>query len=185
LEACQDRRVYVPELRLERAVSDDADALVELRDEAARWLLARGYRQWEVGEFSAEQFARSIQRDEVLVVRGGRRIVAAVTVTAEDELVWEGRARPDAAYVHRLIVARSHSGQGVGGAILAAVEDELWRRGMQVVRLDYVTSNYDLGMFYRRLGYREVGRREFAAHPDIRPCTLMEKQLTREATTHL
>lgn len=173
--------MHAPELRLQPAVNDDAGALAELRDEAARWLLARGYRQWEVGEFTAEQFARSVELDEVLVVRDDGRIVATVTLTAEDELVWAGRACADAAYVHRLIVARSHSGQGLGSAILAAVEECARRRGATVVRLDFVASNGDLGAFYRRRGYREVGGLEFPSSPGIRPCTLMEKQLTRKA----
>lgn len=174
----------VQELHLEPAVSDDSSALADLRDEAARWLLARGRRQWQVGEFSAEQFARSIQLDEVFVARDGGRIVATVTVTAEDELIWSGRTRRDAAYIHRLIVARSHSGRELGGAILTAVEECLRRRCINVVRLDFVASNTDLGALYRRYGYCKVACRDFPAHPHVLPCTLMEKQLTWKAADH-
>jgi ribosomal protein S18 acetylase RimI-like enzyme len=111
------------------------------------------------------------------MVRAPGRIVATVTLSEDDPFVWSGRTRPDAAYVHRLIVARSHAGRGWGQAILTDVEGRLNARGRKVVRLDYVASNDTLGELYRRLGYREVGRRDFPGCPDIRPCVLMEKRL--------
>jgi ribosomal protein S18 acetylase RimI-like enzyme len=172
------RFVRPSELELQAARGGDAEPLAELRDEAARWLLARGYQQWEVGEYTAAQFAEAIERDEVLVVREGGRVVASLTIVDDDPFVWSGLTRADAAYVHRLVVARSHAGRGWGQAVLAAAEERLRQRCRTVVRLDYVASNDKLGELYRRLGYREVARREFPERPGIRPCVLMEKHLT-------
>jgi ribosomal protein S18 acetylase RimI-like enzyme len=166
---------------LEPAVAGDAAALAALRDEAARWLLAAGFCQWEVGEYTAEQFARSIERDDVLVVRRCSRIVSTVTIASDDDVIWLGRARSDAAYIHRLIVARSHAGQGLGRAVVAATEELMRQHGARFARLDYVAANPALGEYYHRLGYQDVGGRTFPAERGIHPCRLLEKDLTRRS----
>ncbi|MEQ7123170.1 hypothetical protein ABN034_01495 [Actinopolymorpha sp. B11F2] len=61
-----------------------------MRAEAERWLLAAGFRQWEAGEYTSEQFARSIEREAVLVVRQGTRLVSTVTIARDDGFIWAG-----------------------------------------------------------------------------------------------
>lgn len=163
---------------LEPADPGDAEALAALRDEAAAWLLEQGYVQWVPGEYDGSRFAQSIARDEVLVVRDHGRIVATVTLTTNDELVWADRHRPDASYLHRLIVARSRSGQGLGTTILREVERRAQARGHGVLRLDTVELNADLAAYYERHGFRAVGRREYPRHFGFHPSLLMEKIVT-------
>ncbi|GAB3434175.1 GNAT family N-acetyltransferase [Flindersiella endophytica] len=160
---------------LEPANPGDAEALAALRDEAAAWLLEQGYVQWIPGEFDAERYARSIDQDEVLVVRDDGQIVATVTVASNDELIWADRHRPDAVYIHRLIVARSRSGRGLGTAVLREVERRARARGRRLLRLDIVELNADLAAYYERHGFRPVGRQHYPPHLGFHPSLLMEK----------
>lgn len=156
-------------LSLEPAALANAEALAALRDEAATWLVQRGYVQWVPGEFGAARFTRSIAQDEVRVVRHDDQIIATVTVTNDDELIWADRHRPDAAYIHRLIVARRRAGEGLGAAILREVERQTRERGRRLLRLDCVELNRDLAAYYERQGFRAVGRRDYPPRLGFHP----------------
>jgi GNAT superfamily N-acetyltransferase len=59
-----------------------------------------------------------------------------------------------------LVTAAEHRGRGLGAALLAGVEQELRGRGACTIRVE--TSSLEgqggAARFYRRIGYREVGR---------------------------
>src|SRR4051794_2643720 len=54
----------------------DAELLARTRDEAARWQLAGGVRQWQPGEVSAEQIRRELARREWHILCAGSGIAA-------------------------------------------------------------------------------------------------------------
>lgn len=161
-------------IRLERAVPDDAARCVQLRDDAARWLIARGIQQWGVGEIDPVDVRAAIGRGEVFVVRRAAALAATVTLTSRDLLVWGEADEVPARYVHRLITTRRQP--GLGAAVLAAVEDRARGEGADVVRLDCVRSNTRLRQWYADQGYREVGQ-VTPAEPGWHPSTLFEKPL--------
>lgn len=168
--------------RLGLAEPADAEACVRLRDDAATWLLALGIVQWAVGEISVADVRAAISRGEVQVLRRSGVVVATVTVTASDEVVWGVGDDVVARYVHRLIVARGHP--GLGAAVLAEVAVRSAGEGAAVVRLDCVESNVRLRQWYAARGYREVGR-VVPTNSGWHPSTLFEKptQASRAASS--
>ncbi len=74
-----------------------------------------------------------------------------------DEQIWQEQNAP-AAYVHGLVVARSHAGQGLGVRLLAWVEDQAHAAGLGLVRLDCVETNRTLRALYDGIGFVQVGR---------------------------
>lgn len=147
---------------------------MRLRDDAATWLLALGIVQWTAGEVSVAEVRAAISRGEVQVLRHSGVVVATVTVTASDDVVWGVGEDVVARYVHRLIVARGQP--GLGAAVLAEVEVRSAGEGAAVVRLDCVESNARLRQWYAARGYREVGR-VVPTNSGWHPSTLFEKRV--------
>jgi GNAT superfamily N-acetyltransferase len=59
-------------------------------------------------------------------------------------------------FVELLAVAEEGRGKGVGGQLMARLEEEARLRGMDGIWLD--TFSFQAPDFYKRLGYREFGR---------------------------
>jgi GNAT superfamily N-acetyltransferase len=85
-----------------------------------------------------------------------------VVFEAHDEGVYLGglsaRFSPDLkwVFVELLAVAEDGRGKGIGGQLMARLEDEARLRGMDGIWLD--TFSFQAPDFYKRLGYREFGR---------------------------
>jgi hypothetical protein len=58
----------------EGAVSGDVEALVSLRDDAARWLLDRVLEQWQPGEFGVDRMRAGVEQGHVHVLREHGRL---------------------------------------------------------------------------------------------------------------
>lgn len=130
-----------------------------------------------------------VERD---FVDGERTSLTEVARLAEDGvfLVLDGTDGALAAAVHvhtagsrgrlsMLAVAPHLQGHGLGQRLVAVVEALCAAHGCRVVALDVVNLREELGPWYRRLGYREVGTAPFDHRPTRRPCHFvqMEKPL--------
>ncbi len=147
-------------LTLRRASLDDLPAVLTLLAEAAKWLNARGVRQWPVGGFPAARIEPLIQEGVMYVLSDGNDPIPAATVAVDghaDPEFWVPADHCEAAlYVHKLAVSRAYSGQGLGEALLdwaglhAATEGRPW------LRLDCSKDNFQLQGYYKSLQFRHV-----------------------------
>ncbi|WP_405753129.1 GNAT family N-acetyltransferase [Streptomyces sp. NBC_00012] len=157
----------------------DAPALVRLRDDAARWMLAEGINgQWQPGELDEDHFRRIMASGEVWIAEADGRAAGAWELWWEDEVAW-GRQPPVAGYVHRLMVNRGSARPGTGRLLLRAAEQRVAEAGRAFVRLDCLAGNARLGAYYVNDGYRIVGHKEGKQQPGGVPksFTLLEKAL--------
>jgi ribosomal protein S18 acetylase RimI-like enzyme len=173
---------------LQFAQEADAVALLALRDAAARWQVGNGIVQWSPGEVGLDEVDTQIAAGEWLVLRGldgGANTVgisggnnadvrAACRLLRSDPAVW-GEQSDDAGYVHGLVIDRACAGAGLGRRLLDLVAERVRGSGRQFLRLDCVEGNPRLRSYYRELGFREVGRREFDNRWD--PVVLFERGL--------
>ena len=121
------------EFTVVEATDSDTDALLRLRDDAARWLLSRGIDQWQLGEIPY-----SWERGDdyfVFVLWHGQDRVGTVTILWDDPVIWGEQPVP-AGYVHNLIVARPFGGQGLGLRLLQWAENYVTESGRSLARLD-------------------------------------------------
>lgn len=137
--------------RVVEATDSDTNALLSLRDDAARWLLARGIDQWRPGE-SPYSWERG---DEyfVFVLWHGEDRVGTVTILWDDPVIWGEQPEPSG-YVHNLIVARPFGERGLGRRLLQWAEDHIAESGRSLARLDTDARNRTLRDLYESVGYR-------------------------------
>ncbi|WP_370617498.1 GNAT family N-acetyltransferase [Mumia sp. Pv 4-285] len=147
-----------------RAYSRDAEAIVALRDDLARWQVASGIVQWKPGEVTADQVRDQIAEQQWWLLRDDGAISATVRVLEDDPTIWDDLVAPgtgDALYVHGLMVRRTHRGRGLGGVMLEWVESRVRDAGRTTLRLDCAAANTSLRAYYVGLGFTELGEREF------------------------
>jgi ribosomal protein S18 acetylase RimI-like enzyme len=161
--------VIVPE----PAIDEEAGSLVELREQAARWLLGRGIAQWEPGEVSASEVRAQIRDGQWFVVRQPV-VVAGLRLLWSDEAMW-GVRPDDAGYVHGLVVDRQCAGRGLGAALLEWAEQQARAAGRPYLRLDCVANNAALRNYYAKQEFREVDCRDFDG--PWHSVVLLEKQV--------
>jgi GNAT superfamily N-acetyltransferase len=167
----------VNDIRFRLATDADCASLVRLRDDAARWMLARGITgQWQPGELDEGHFRRVMTSGEVWLVEAAGRPAGAWELWWADEDAW-GPQPPVAGYVHRLMVDRSSAPPGTGRLMLQAAERRVAAAGRALVRLDCVAGNARLNEYYLNAGYQVVGHKAAKPQPSGPPksFTLLEK----------
>jgi protein-tyrosine phosphatase len=162
---------------IRRAVASDAAAILTIRDEAARWLLGRGIRQWRPGEITVDDVVGWMTDGRVYVAELDGAIAGSVRLAWSDVAVW-GDREPDAGYVQALMTARATSARGLGPRLLAHVEAVTAASGRRRARLSCLRGNAGLERFYLSAGYVEVGSRTFSGDPGWEPLTLLEKGIS-------
>ncbi|MCX5196926.1 GNAT family N-acetyltransferase [Streptomyces sp. NBC_00249] len=139
------------------AAEKDAGTLVKLYDQAARWMREQGIEQWQPGDKDAAHFRDRMRDGEVwLAEDADGRIVGGYELWWSDEEAW-GVQPPVAGYVHRLMVEREAAPAGAGLRMLEHAERRIARTGRDRARLDCVSTNPRLLVYYQDAGYRVVG----------------------------
>lgn len=143
-------------------ITDPADPalgdLLAIQQEAGRWLLAQGIRQWLPEETRIEPLLRHVLRDEVYVLRAtvSGEVVGGYALQWADPETW-GEQAPAAGYVHGLCVRRDHAGKGLGRRLLDDAAQRVAAAGRQYLRLDCMAANSKLRAFYEQAGFAYRG----------------------------
>jgi GNAT superfamily N-acetyltransferase len=137
------------------ATLEDVEIVGSLLDEATAWVNELGHEQWP-RPFPRKEIAAAIARGEVFVGEIASRPVATVTVLAADPLFW-GQRPPDALYIHKLAVARDHSGQGLGAELVDWVNARAAEAGRTHLRLDCLRDDPGIRAYYEQLGFEYCG----------------------------
>lgn len=137
---------------LSRATPEDADPILAILEDAARWLVARGIEQWHPGDFLRLPLQRIIARGEVYLARCASDPAGTLSLQWEDVPTW-GVMPPDAAYIHGFAVHRAYGGLGLGRALLDWAARQAVEGGKSYLRLDCLASNPALRAYYERAGF--------------------------------
>ncbi|GAA4236990.1 GNAT superfamily N-acetyltransferase [Streptosporangium album] len=138
-------------LTLRRADQGDLPGVLALLAETAGWLNARGVRQWPAGGFPAERIAPLIEEGTMYLLDGDEGPAATLALDGHaDPEFWAAEDDPGSAlYVHKLSVARAHSGRGLGEALLDWAGLRVLGMGGRWLRLDCSKDNARLQDYYR------------------------------------
>lgn len=173
-------RLYTARLATPR----DLDAILGLREEAARWLAAQRLDQWSRPWPGAadqrERILSGITQQATWVFYDGTEVAATITLYRDDVggiWEWQEDGRVRSLYFHRLIVGRAHKGQGLGALILDWAGELAAREGRRFLRADVWATNHRLHRYYLDQGFEAVG--------EIPEGLLKEREMTGYPSTAL
>ncbi|TYP73760.1 MSMEG_1061 family FMN-dependent PPOX-type flavoprotein [Paenibacillus methanolicus] len=147
----------IDELVFKRAGEADAERILNLLTEAARWLMAQGINQWRPEYFSLDGIRSEMSEgSEYFLVYRGEAFVGTFLIAWSDPSAWGERDNEDSGYLHRFAVAREHAGQGIGEAVLRWAGEYIARQGRGTFRLDCMADNPRLNRLYQNAGLRFV-----------------------------
>jgi GNAT superfamily N-acetyltransferase len=142
------------------ASAQDLGVAVDILEEAAAWVAARGQDGWGPGTFRDEAgdgrwvLREALDAGELFLAWMAGQAVGTVTLQSADAVYWPGAVDlADARYVHRLAVSRAASGLGIGRALLGWSEDQTAESGRPFVRLDCPARSPFLRAYYLTAGY--------------------------------
>jgi len=145
----------VTALQVQQAVSADVDDIAALWTQASDWLASIGTSQWQY-PVRTHAIRAEVAAGEVWIVREGGRLLASVTLEADDDSgLWAPSEGP-ALYVHRLVVARDGRPNDLGAAMLDWAARRARRQCRPWLRLDAWTTNSDLHKYYVDRGFRHL-----------------------------
>lgn len=149
---------------IRQARPGDQDAIMELLREVSRWLAGKDTDQWQCPDFEGRR-AMAVETDlgygTLFVVEHLGRIVATITVDEiADADFWRHEDDVSTAlYVHRMAVARTRAGFGLGSAMLDWAAGRATDRGRSALRLDAWVTNTALHDYYENLGFKQLRTR--------------------------
>jgi GNAT superfamily N-acetyltransferase len=157
-------------VHLQRATNRDVPDLVLLRTTVNRYLA------WKYGEGfwvarSTERGARAqMQRGIVYIARFRNRPIASLTLStrkpwAIDRKYFQPSERP--LYLTAMAVDPRCQGKGIGRQCLEEARRIAKEWPADAIRLDAFDAHAGAGDFYRKCGYREVGRAVYRLTPLI------------------
>ena len=144
-----DCRVNQVQLRV--AAVFELAALREIRNQSAQWACRSVY----TGEQLAAWLARPLPDKMLRLLESGFVMVAEV----QDRVVGYGALDPESQEIEAVFVLPDHAGQGVGLALLRALEAAAQRLGLDQLQL---AASLNAVSFYRQAGYTSVSSGEFA-----------------------
>jgi ribosomal protein S18 acetylase RimI-like enzyme len=131
----------VDSIRIENLAQGQLDALVDAQN--------RIFQDYIIQIKSSRQFFLDFQRSvggssaDVLLAMDGDEIVGYVNPVIDLQEGWIGG----------IGVLRNYRGRGIGTKLMLAAENELRRRGANVVFLEVIEGNFKAQRLYERLGY--------------------------------
>ncbi|MEV6967597.1 GNAT family N-acetyltransferase [Hamadaea sp. NPDC051192] len=140
-----------------QATGSDVDTIIELREEAERWLAAKGVAQWtsDYSDYARSVLKQFVDDGSAWVVENHGIVVATFSLYAQpDEDFWAwSEDRHDALYLSKLIVRRSHASQGIADAALNWAATRTRDSGKRWLRIDVRRDNMALQSYYLARGF--------------------------------
>jgi GNAT superfamily N-acetyltransferase len=138
---------------------DDESALLELFDEAVRWLAGEGLGgQWGTQPWSErpdrrERVSRLARSSELTIAEVGGQVVGALEVS-ESSPSYAPEAYENNLYIYLLLTSRQLIGQGIGRALLNHARADCLRRGLELLRVDcWAGGKQRLVRYYESQGF--------------------------------
>ena len=147
------------DITLFEATEARLDDYIELLEETAAWLWARGVHQWRPGEHRSArpELLAKLRRGCLILAEYDGRLAGGCLLTELAPACWPD-APTDAFYLSGLAAARRAAGQDLGGRIIDEAMNAIRRRGKRRLRLDCWDGNEFLKKYYRVRGFQDLGR---------------------------
>lgn len=157
-------------IKFEIATSADAAAIAALRTATAEKLTeVHGVGPWS-GTASEKGVLFNMRNSSVYVARHKNKVVATLTLGTKkpwaiDKKYFSKCSRP--IYLTSMAIAPELQSQGIGKLCVEAAKKIVKQWPADAIRLDAYDAAAGAGEFYRKCGFREVGRASYRGAPLI------------------
>lgn len=168
-----------------KAVMADLDDILALKEATKILLKQRGIDQWQHHNPSRAHFVADIDKGEFFLIRREEGLAAMAAIKAGNEptydIIYGGPwgGKPPYLTIHRLAVATSSLGQGLGEVMLRFAEDRARQQAVHVIRIDTHRDNQPAQRLFERMGYVKRGWIYLDPQPDDRHRLAYDKHIER------
>lgn len=141
------------ESHIRPATVADAQALHALLTSVTRWLKDHNIPLWSENMFTPENIVRDLLAYSYFVAEDNGEIVGTFRFQLEDPEVWPEVTGHNSAFIHRVVVARSHTGRGVAQQMIRHAQLLTLKAGRRYLRLDCASERPKLRAVYERAGF--------------------------------
>lgn len=135
------------------AAPEEMAAVAAILHEAAVWLERHNLALWEPDAFAPGRFMAENAGAQYMLARWHGRPAGTFKYQREDALIWPEAVLGEAAYVHRVAIARQYAGSGLAAVLLDAAAARARQEGCRYLRLDCEYQRPRLRAVYERYGF--------------------------------
>lgn len=152
------------EFNFRKIEKKDKDKVLELFKEAAEKINKMNIDHWQYWKNppkeKIEWVEEGILNNEFFFINelNGKNI-GMVRILDEDLLYW-GKQKEKAKYVHSLVIKEDYNGKGLGTKILQKIETTAKTDNCKYLRLDADSKNPKLCQYYEKIGFEKMGIKE-------------------------
>ncbi|WP_246187587.1 GNAT family N-acetyltransferase [Ornithinibacillus caprae] len=152
-------------LNFRQATYEDLDHVLQLLQQAAKWLQTKNTTQWDYYihdlDGNKAEVIESIENGTTYIVEKEGKVIASVTLEDSpnewDCDIWGDKAHDsDVVYLHRIVVHRDLKGRNIGETLMEWAKGYVKEQQKKYVRFDCLASNKGLNDYYQR-NYELVG----------------------------
>ena len=140
--------------QIENTEPDDLEFIFSLFDQSISYQQKNGYPDWKNYDRSALRNDMENKNQYKIIIDAETGIVFSVGYT--DKLIWRGRDKGDAIYLHRIVVNPSCKGRKLFGAILDWAICHVEQKGFDFIRMDTWAANENIIRYYESFGFAVV-----------------------------
>jgi ribosomal protein S18 acetylase RimI-like enzyme len=146
------------ELIIRPAGTADLPAIAQLLDQAGDWMRSQGITDQWPSQFPLSDLAERADRGELHIAYDHNTPVGtfAIDYHADPEFWHDDPNGAQAGYLHRLAVARTHAGRGIGRQLVDHAARLVAATGRRRLRLDCAKHNTRLHDYYRQLDFTHL-----------------------------
>lgn len=146
-------------LLVRQANPEDYEKIREMLIGTAEWLKEKGSTQWKglLNGKDVHDTPKAIERGEVYLAEIDKKPAGMFVLWDEqsewDKGLWGKDSSKDHYYLHRITVARSFHGMGLGIDLVKAAIEIARKENKKQLRLDCIATNNFLNQFYPSCGF--------------------------------
>ncbi len=153
-------QTQIGNLLVRKASSAEKAVVLGIKQDAARWLEAKGIHQWAgILMAQGEDFVhKPVQEGESYLLFQGDHPIGTITITWEDSVSWGEKGKDGkAGYLHGMAVLRKYAGKEIGKQLLDWAMGVIRAKG-KTVRLDCMAENPRINRYYRDMAFESKGQ---------------------------
>jgi len=147
-------------MKIRKAEITDLDNIMSMYQSCINGMIKNGIDQWDSTYPNAQVIVNDINNNTYYIIEK-ENIIGGLTIDKNQDptyldIKWEDQENKFLS-VHRLAVKENYWGQGIGKKLMLFAEKLVVINKLRSIRLDTYSGNPYAILFYKKLGYKELG----------------------------